>query len=113
MVQLNEVVWNDDGHEMVLSLNQSELVILTVMCPSPQGPCHHPEVGCVVTWFLNRFGLDCHVGIAPPSEYMKIAWSWAGSQTDLDSAQVWVMSVDDDFYSAWAASQRVSSDPNT
>lgn len=107
MIASSDVVWHDDGHIVVLQLNQSELVIQTVMCPNgPDGLCKHYDVGCLVSWFLTRYGLECHVGVAPPEEEMRVAWSFAGSEYDLDASQVWVMSVRDDFYSAWAASQR-------
>lgn len=102
-----ETVWHDDGHIIVLQLNRAELAVQTVICPAGQdGPCRHHSVGCMVDWFVSRFGLECHVGIAPPEQEMRIAWSLSGSQYDLDAAQVWVMSVRDDFFSAWAASQR-------
>jgi hypothetical protein len=104
-----EVVWHDDGHSIVLVLNQSELAILAINCPrggDRMSACWHDEAGCIVKWFLTRFGLECHVGVAPPEPEMTIAWAWSGSKFDLDASQVWVMSTKDEFYSAWAASQR-------
>lgn len=107
MLKSDETVWNDDGHIIVLQLNQSELRVLETECPHPagEGECWHYEVGCVVGWFVKRFGLDCHVGVAPPKDKMRVAWSWVGSAHDLDMAQVWIMSTDDEFYSAWSFSQ--------
>lgn len=107
MLKSDETVWNDDGHAIVLQLNQSELRVLETQCPHPEGEgaCWHYEVGCIVVWFIKRFGLDCHVGVAAPKECMQIAWSWVGSMNDLDMAQVWIMSTDDEFYSAWAFTQ--------
>lgn len=102
-----ETVWNDDGHTLFMVLNQSQLEIQQVHCPNgPTGDCQHSEIGCIVQWFVGRFGLDCHVGVAPPEEFMRIAWSWSGSRIDPDASQVWIMSTKDEFYSAWAASQR-------
>jgi hypothetical protein len=108
MVEVADTVWHDDGHVMALQLNQAEVSITTTICPHPkgEGDCWHQEVGCLVAWFLDRFGLDCHVGVASPEPEMGIAWSFSGTHYDLDAAQVWVMSVKDDFYSAWVASQR-------
>ena len=108
----SETVWHDDNHTVFLTLNQSTLTIVDISCPHQdgQGACWHEQIGCVVKWFLHRFGLDCHVGVAPPEAEMRIAWSWSGSRFDLDSSQVWVMSTKDEFYSAWASSQRYDAD---
>lgn len=110
-----ETVWHDDGHSIWLTLNQSELSIVTIHCPHSKGAgeCWHDEVGCIVTWFLNRFGLECHVGVAPPEEEMRLAWAWSGSRYDLDSSQVWVMSTRDEFYAAWAVSQKPADEQET
>ena len=108
MVKTDETIWHDDGHVVSLVLNQAELSITTTTCPHAKnsGACWHDEVGCMVTWFLNRFGLECHVGVAPPEQDMLIAWSFAGNHYDLDSSQIWVMSTRDEFYAAWATDQR-------
>lgn len=106
---MNEVVWHDDGHRMVLSLTRSELHITMVVCPfggKAGGKCHHQKHGCVVNWFLMHYGLDCHVGVCPPAEEIQIAWSLIGDSFDLEACQVWVISVDDMLFSAWASSQR-------
>lgn len=108
-VKQSDVVWHDDGHRIGLELHRSELVITTVFCPhreDPLKPCQHQVVGCVVEWFLHRFGLECHVGVCAPSEELSVAWALVGDRWDLDVAQVWVISTTDDIFGAWAASMR-------
>lgn len=102
------MVWHEDGHRMFLQLNRAELSVTTVICPHPkgEGECWNDEHGCAVSWFLMRFGLDCHVGVVTPSGEMLIAWSWSGDRRDLESGQVWIISTDDELYAAWAVTQR-------
>jgi hypothetical protein len=106
---MNEVVWHDDGHRMILSLTRSEISVTMVLCPfgkKPGGTCFHQKHGCVVDWFLMHYGLECLVGVCSPAEEVPIAWSLVGESVDIDACQVWVISVDDMLFSAWAASQR-------
>ena len=51
---------------MFLQLNRAELSVTTVICPHPkgEGECWTDEHGGAVSWFLMRFGLDCHVGVS-------------------------------------------------
>lgn len=101
-----ELVWHDDGHVVVLSLNRADLQVLEVRCPDENGPCSNAKVGCLVRWFITRFGLDCHVGVAPPAAEMQFAWAVSGDVYDLDACQVWIVSTEDDLFAAWAFSQR-------
>lgn len=104
-----EVRWHDDGHRLALELNRSELVVTTVVCPKdgvPDAPCQHPRWGCVVDYFVSRFGLECHVGVCVPSDEIRVAWALVGDQVDLDAAQVWVISTSDDIFAAWADTMR-------
>jgi hypothetical protein len=105
---VNEITWHDDGHRMILSLTRSEVHITMVVCPhgGRHGNCHHPKYGCIVNWFLMHYGLDCHVGVCAPAEEIQIAWSLVGDPHDVDAGQVWVISVDDVLFSAWASAQR-------
>lgn len=107
-----DMVWHEDGHRISLQLNRADLTITTVVCPHPEkeGPCWHEEYGCSVSWFLMRFGLDCHVGVVDPSSEMTIAWSWAGDRRDIEASQVWIISTDDELYAAWSVSQRLPGD---
>jgi hypothetical protein len=107
-MQLVQQIWHNDRHRMSLVLNKSDLSITTVTCP--HGPdsgaaCHHPTAGCIVRWFLERFGLDCHVGVAEPTPEVQLAWTWAGDHHDLDLAQIWVVSVEDEIWKAWSSAQ--------
>jgi hypothetical protein len=90
---------------MCLELNKSEVVITTVICPG--GPeCQHSTLGCLVQYFTHRFGLECNVGVAPPEAEMPIAWTFTGDTWDVDAAQVWVIPVADEAFSAWMITQQ-------
>jgi hypothetical protein len=99
----DELVWHDDGHSLWLELNRNELVVLSVMCPGGE-ECRDSKGRCVVEWFINRFGLECHVGVSVPEEHLRVAWSIVGDIDDKDESQVWVISVSDDLYAAWRSS---------
>lgn len=99
-----DIMWHDDGHTMYLELHRAELQVLTVNCPG--GACAHPEVGCVVQYFVGEYGLDCHVGICPADAEMSIAWSLVGNPREIEACQVWVISVRDDMWQAFADAQR-------
>jgi hypothetical protein len=109
MLATDEVRWHDDGHRFTLELNRSDVVVTSVFCPhsnDPSKPCRHRSIGCLVEWFLHRFGLECHVGVCPPAEELQVAWALIGDQYDLDAAQVWVISTTDDIFAAWATTMR-------
>lgn len=101
------MVWHDDGHRLYLQIDQSDLRVVQVLCPFPNGgDCHHDEVdGCMVDHFVNRFGLECHVGVCAPKEYLDIAWTLQGSVMDLDASQVWIIATEDPIYASWRESQ--------
>ena len=56
-------------------------------------------------WFVDRFGLECHVGVCVPAERIQVAWAIVGDRDDKDESQVWLISVDDDLYAAWRSTQ--------
>ncbi len=103
------LAWHVDGHVIHLELNHEEIVITGTMCPfGEEGAgheCWHPRVGCIVRWFLNRFSLDCHVGVCAPEASLEIAWSLAGDGVDLDLSQVYVISLSDPLFASWVADQ--------
>jgi hypothetical protein len=109
----DQVTWHSDGHSLFLTLTQADVSISMVRCPNEgkSGPCFHPKVGCVVTWFLMNYGLECHVGVSYPEEEMVVAWALIGESYDIDACQVWVISVNDLLFSTWAASQVQESSP--
>ena len=96
----DEIVWHNDGHTIMLELNRAEVKVLYVSCPE-EGPCQHLTYGCMVRFFLSRFGLECNVGVAPPAEEMSIAWSMHGDSHDLEAAQIWIIPTSDEAFSAW------------
>jgi len=114
----DSVLWHDDGHSVWLELNKAELLVVGVNCPhrnEPDSPCQGPNYGCLVEWFVMRFGLDCNVGVCEPSGEVAIAWSVIGNTYDLDLCQCWIIPTADDVFSMWAATQRGTDEdvPNT
>lgn len=105
-----EVSWHNDGHVLVMQLNHSAVKIIEVICPhasSDEATCRHADAKCAVEWFINRFGLDCNVGVCPPQENLQVAWTFAGEwHHELDQGQIWVMPVDDEAFSAWIITQQ-------
>jgi hypothetical protein len=100
--------WHEDGHELWLQLVRDELTIATVICPNvnnPDGDCHTRQASCLVTHFLDRFGLECNVGVCAPEERLEVAWTVVGDKDDLDLAQVWIIPLTDDIYASWRAEQ--------
>lgn len=104
-----ETRWHDDGHVLWLELNKSDLVVVGVLCPHRQdgeSACRHRTAGCLVEWFVMRYGLECNVGVCAPAGELPVAWSLAGDPYDLDACQCWIIPISDDVFSAWAAGQR-------
>lgn len=102
---LDTSVWHNDGHSISLELNRTMVIITEVHCPKSE-ECIHPVHGCMVEWFIQRFGLDCNVGVAPVSQTMDIAWMISGDTYDLEMAQVWIIPTTDDAFSAWLITQQ-------
>jgi hypothetical protein len=105
----SEITWNKDGHRVSLRIEKNNLVISGVSCPhldTDNKPCHLTDDGCAVKWFLMMYGLECNVGVVDPAPELEIAWSIVGNPNEgLTSCQVWVIPVDDEFFSAWAVTQ--------
>ena len=102
-----EMKWHDDGHEIWLELNRSELSVLGVRCPnhSSDAPCR-PRGTCVVEYFVGVYGLEVNVGTCEPAGTIQVAWSLVGDAYDLDTCQCWVIPVTDDVFASWATTQR-------
>lgn len=102
--------WHDDGHVIHFQLNRNELKILQTDCPhtdAEKKPCHHPDAPCVVRYFMERYGLDCNVGVCVPSGELRIAWSYVGeSHKEIENGQVWVIPIDDEAFAAWLITQQ-------
>lgn len=105
---MSNMVWHNDGHSISLLLEKNSVIISKVDCPfetNPEAECQ-VESNCVVKWFLERYGLECNVGIVEASSLVKIAWTLVGNPIlGLDGCQVWTIPINDEFFSAWLASQ--------
>jgi hypothetical protein len=106
-----EAVWHDDGHQIHLELNKSEVLITSVSCPHT-GACGHAEASCVVDHFVRLYGLDCNVGVAPIESDMKIAWTMIGPANSLEMCQLWIIPCADYVWHAWSESEKSSSSSN-
>lgn len=101
--------WHGDGHVLWLQLARDELSVAAVVCPhggDPDAPCRARQTACLVRHFVERFGLECNVGVCAPAEHLEVAWAVVGDRDDLDLAQVWVIPVADDVFASWSATQR-------
>lgn len=103
----SELIWHNDGHEISLRIEKSELVVAEVTCPNAKGSaCHNLNEGCVVKWFIQRFGMECNVGVCDPAPLIEIAWALVGDLgMGVDSCQVWFIPTKDDFFAAWSVTQ--------
>jgi hypothetical protein len=104
----SEVRWHDDGHAFHLEVQREAIRLTEITCPhdeAPDSPCGHRHAGCLVRWFLTRYGLDCNVGVCPAEPVIRIAWSLHGNTDDLDLAQVWVIPTSDPLFASWLAAQ--------
>jgi hypothetical protein len=110
MTTETELIWHNDGHEIGLRIEKSELAITGIKCPhGDDGPCKLTKDGCAVQWFIQRFGLECNVGVCDPAPTIRIAWAFVGDPAmGLDGSQVWFIPATDDFFAAWAATQLTS-----
>ena len=108
-----EMEWHNDGHTVVLSLNKSQLDVVDVLCPSDNGgECESDDrssssadgLGCIVQYFIRRFGVECNIGQCPPEETMEICWTLVGDKRDPDAAQLWFVPVNDEVFYAWMSS---------
>lgn len=97
-----DMLWHNDGHEITLKINKSELEILEIKCPhkTPKD-CWDESQGCLVEWFISRFGMECNAGTCPASESIKLCWTIVGDIRNLDAAQLWFMPTTDETFAAW------------
>jgi hypothetical protein len=103
---VEEVVWHKDGHMIYAQINKSDLVITSVHCPGhEERECKLGSFDCIVTWFLETYGMECNVGICDPSRELEIAWSAVGDFSDSSMCQVWVIPTEDEAFAAWLVTQ--------
>lgn len=105
---MTTMVWHNDGHEISLLLEKNSVIVSKVECPfgtNTEAECQIDSI-CVVAWFLDRYGLECNVGVVPASSKIKIAWTLVGNPIHgMDGCQVWTIPIEDEFFSAWLTSQ--------
>ncbi len=100
-----EQFWHNDGHKIMLRINRAELEVLHVECPGGESECMTDEYGCIVSWFVHRFGMECNAGSCTPEEIIEICWTLVGDKRNIDASQVWFMPLKDDVFSAWLTTQ--------
>jgi hypothetical protein len=103
-VNSKELKWHNDGHVLVMRLNQSELEVFCTCPGTPDRECGKGDF-CIVDYFVNRFGLDCNIGVCPPAEMLEICWAVAGDAEDPELAQVWFVPINDEVFHAWMVSR--------
>lgn len=101
--------WNNDHHILKVILNKTVFVIDDVVCPNNEssGTCYNESIsGCLVKWFVTRYGFDCNVGVANASHEIEIAWTLVSeSLYDPELWQVWIIPTSDEVFSAWLSTQ--------
>jgi hypothetical protein len=101
------MVWHNDRHQLTLRIVKSELEVIDVLCPNAEeDECIDEQYGCVVKWFVNRFGMECNAGSCPAESEMTICWTMQGNTRDIESSQLWFMPINDDVFSAWLTTQK-------
>jgi len=102
MSNIIETEWHTDNHTMSVYLDADSITVIST-CPTAgkTGDCHTEGIGCIVTYFLDIYGLDCNVGQALAHPDMKIAWSVVGDPRDMDLCQVWVIPEEDAAFQGW------------
>ena len=104
----SEVEWHADGHSLTCKIDRNQFVVRPNPCPvkgDEDAACHVPGVGCVVTHFVNLFGLELNQGVVEPAGELEIAWARFGHPFDPDNMQLWIIPTSDDAFAAWFASE--------
>jgi hypothetical protein len=101
------MTWHDDGHYLLLRITKSDLEIVDIHCPNEEtGECLDPIYGCVVQYFVRRYGLDCNAGTCPAIDKMDICWTLIGDNRVLEECQLWFMPKTDEVFSAWLQTKK-------
>lgn len=104
-----DIVWHDDGHVISVRINKSELEVTGIRCPGlPDSLCADEDYGCLVTHYVNRFGMECNAGVCPASENLEVCWTLIGDRRNLDLAQVWFIPKTDETFAAWLITKKNS-----
>ncbi|CAB4155367.1 hypothetical protein UFOVP658_4 [uncultured Caudovirales phage] len=102
---MSDQYWHNDGHKITLQINRAEIEVLHIECPGGESECITEDYGCIVRWFIERFGMECNAGSCAPEEVLEICWTIVGNKRNIDAAQVWFMPMKDDVFAAWMISQ--------
>lgn len=101
-----EMVWHKDGHVIHLQINRNDLVISLIHCPGHEDrECKVGKFECIVSHFLETYGLDCNVGTCDCAPSLELAWSAVGDFDDPELCQVWVIPTNDEAFAAWLITQ--------
>ena len=103
LIAEDEVAWNNDGHKISLRLNKAELEVAEIECPhedDDEAPCRS-DLGCVVSYFIAVYGLECNIGVCAPEEQMEICWCLQGNFGDVETGQLWFVPIKDEVFYAW------------
>lgn len=102
------MVWHNDGHKLTLRIVKSELEVIDIFCPNTENMnCIDEHYGCLVKWFVNRFGMECNAGSCPAEPEMEICWTLQGNKRDIEACQLWFMPINDDVFSAWLTTKKI------
>jgi len=106
-VDPNEIKWFDDGHVLRLRLDKSEVEVIETICLGLESrACQEGDTPCLVRLFVDRYGLECHVGSCPAVSELAISWTLLGDRRNLDAAQVWFLANSDEAFAAWLVVNR-------
>lgn len=105
--------WHQDGHNFGILVDKSSIQIVDFHCPSrsEESPACRINDECIVERFVLEYGFDCNVGVSAINGTMEIAWTLVGDTRDYSTCQVWIIPVADEFFAAWASSQRAELQP--
>ncbi len=114
MSQVEELVWHNDGHQVLILVDREDVAISLQYCPhngKEGGDCWSEEIGgCVVRYFVDIYGFACNLGMAPASEFKEISWALRRGR-DIDTSEVRIMPTADEEFSTWMEEQMEGIDP--
>jgi hypothetical protein len=109
MNQISEMMWHDDGHQIELRINRSDIEVIDARCPGGKNRmCAHHEFDCIVNFFISVYGMDCNAGVCPASDKLDICWTFVGDKHNIEAGQLWFMPKTDEVFSAWLIAKKPS-----
>lgn len=109
------LTWHRDGHFVEMSLSGPELLAVPEECPYQVVYDANCKAGgkCLFEYYVGVYGMDLNVGSTELSPRIEFAWALQGNPDDLDSAQLWIIPVDDPTFGPWLASFERIAEPET